>query len=99
LLSRAGFRDDLEMTANIKTNGPVTLSEEQILDLIQKLSDMRHDVTGRLSNITAAAELIRVRPEKIEDRLRILLDQPHQAAEFINKFTKEFEAALGVVRK
>ena len=87
------------MTSSFKSNGPVTLSEEQILALVRKLSDMRHDVTGRLSNITAAAELIRVRPDNIEDRLRILLEQPHQAAEFINKFTKELESALGVMRK
>ena len=87
------------MTASYKFSGPVTLSEEQILALLKKFSDMRHDVTGRLSNITAAAELIRVRPEKIEERLRILLEQPHQAAEFITKFSKELEASLGAVRK
>jgi hypothetical protein len=87
------------MTSKFKSSGPVTLSEEQILALLQKFSDMRHDVVGRLSNITAAAELIRVRPENIEERLRILLDQPHQAAEYINKFTRELESALGVVRQ
>jgi len=87
------------MAASYKSSGPVTLSEEQILALLRKFSDMRHDVTGRLSNITAAAELIRVRPEKTEERLRILLEQPHQAAEFINKFSKELESTLGVVRK
>ena len=87
------------MTTSYKPRGPVTLSEEQITTLLRKFSDMRHDVTGRLSNITAAAELIRVRPEKTEERLRILLEQPHQAAECITKFTREFEAALGVVRK
>jgi hypothetical protein len=87
------------MAAIYKSSGPVTLSEEQILALLRKFSDMRHDVTGRLSNITAAAELIRVRPETIEERLRILLEQPHQAAEFINKFSKELESTLGVVRK
>lgn len=77
----------------------MTLSEEQILTLLRQFSDMRHDVTGRLSNITAAAELIRLRPEKTEERLHILLDQPHQAAEFITKFSKQLESALGVVRK
>lgn len=87
------------MTSKFKSSGPVTLSDEQILALLQKFSDMRHDVVGRLSNITAAAELIRVRPENIEERLRILLDQPHQAAERINKFTRELESVLGVVRQ
>jgi hypothetical protein len=99
LLSRGGFRDDGRMTSKFKSSGPVTLSDEQILALLQKFSDMRHDVVGRLSNITAAAELIRVRPENIEERLRILLDQPHQAAERINKFTRELESVLGVVRQ
>jgi hypothetical protein len=87
------------MTASFKPSGPVTLSEEQITTLLRKFSDMRHDVTGRLSNITAAAELIRVRPEKAEERLSILLDQPHRAAECITKFTRELEAALGVTRQ
>jgi hypothetical protein len=99
LVSRVGFRDDLKMASNYKSSGPVTLSEEQILALLQKLTDMRHDVTGRLANITAAAELIRVRPETTDQRLKILLDQPHQAAECISQFTREFESAFGVVRK
>jgi hypothetical protein len=86
------------MASNYKPSGPVTLSEEQILELLKKLSDMRHDVTGRLANITAAAELIRVRPETTEQRLKILLDQPHQAAECIAQFSREFESALGLKR-
>jgi len=76
----------------------VTLNEEQIKELMGKLSDMRHDVTGRLSNIAAAAELIRARPEKAEERLKILLEQPHLAAECIAKFSREIESMLGVSR-
>lgn len=87
------------MTASFKSTGPVTLSEEQILALIRKCSEMRHDVTGRLSNITAAAELIRVRPERAEECLRILLQQPHQAADIITKFSQELQTALAVVRQ
>jgi hypothetical protein len=86
------------MAANYKSSGPVTLSEEQILALQEKLSVMRHDVVGRLANITAAAELIRVRPERTEERLRLLLEQPHQAAECINQFSRDFEAAFGLTR-
>lgn len=77
----------------------MTLNEEQIKELMSKLSDMRHDVTGRLSNIAAAAELIRARPEKAEERLKILLEQPHLAAECIAKFSREIESMLGVLRK
>jgi hypothetical protein len=86
------------MASNYKLSGPVTLSEEQILALQAKLSTMRHDVVGFLSNITAAAELIRVRPEKTEERLRLLLEQPHQAAECINQFSRDFEVVFGLTR-
>ena len=87
------------MTTSLETNGPVTLSEEQIKQLLASLSDMRHDVTGRLSNIAAAAELIRAQPAKMEQRLKVLQEQPHLAAESIAKFSREFESALGAVRK
>jgi len=99
LLSRAGLPDDLAMITSLRTSGPVTLSEEQIKELLRKLGDMRHDVIGRLSNITAAAELIRARPAKMEERLMILLEQPHLAAECIATFSRELEALLGVARK
>jgi len=87
------------MSGIYKPGGPVTLSEEQILALHQKLRDMRHDVNGRLSNIVAAAELIRMRPEAMAERLKLLLEQPHKAAEIIQQFSGEFEKVLGISRK
>ena len=87
------------MASNYKPSGPVTLSEEQVVSLYQKLRDMRHDVNGRLANIAAAAELIRVRPASTEERLKILLEQPHQALEAIELFAKEFETMLGLARR
>lgn len=87
------------MTTSLRPNGPVTLSPEQVMEVMRKLGDMRHDVTGRLSNITAAAELIRLRPAKIEERLNILLEQPHLAAERIAAFSRELEGLLGVARR
>ena len=67
--------------------------------LHQKLRDMRHDVNGRLANIVAAAELMRLRPESAEERLQLLLDQPHKAAESIAEFSREFETLLGLTRQ
>lgn len=96
---RARFRDDLIMSASYKSSGPVTLTEEQILALHRRLRDMRHDVNGRLANIVAAAELIRLRPETTEERLRVLLEQPHQAAEAVGHFSRDFEAAFGLIRE
>jgi len=87
------------MSASYKPTGEVTLSEDQILALHQSLRDMRHDVNGRLAVIVAAAELMRLRPDTAEDRLKQLLDQPHKAAETINQFSQVFEKALGLTRR
>jgi len=88
------------MAADYKTNGPVTLTEEQILALHQKLRDMRHDVNGRLANIVAAAELMRLRPDQsITERLKLLLEQPHKASESISEFSRAFEGTLGLTRR
>jgi len=87
------------MAAEYKTSGPVTLTEEQILDLHNKLRDMRHDVNGRLANIVAAAELIRLRPDQaVAERLKLLLEQPHKASEIIGEFSRAFESSLGLKR-
>ena len=93
---RAGFRNDLSMSASYKPSGPVTLTEDQILALHRRLRDMRHDVNGRLANIAAAAELMRMRPETTAERIKVLLEQPHQAAEAIAHFSRDFETAFGL---
>ena len=82
------------MSVSYKTPGPVTLTEDQILALHRRLRDMRHDVNGRLANIAAAAELMRMRPETTAERLKVLLEQPHQAAEAIAHFSRDFETAF-----
>jgi hypothetical protein len=95
---RAEFRNDLSMSSSYKTGGPVTLTEEQILALHSELIKMRHDVNGRLANIVAAAELMRFRPESTAERLKLLLEQPHKAAESIGEFSRRFESSFGLVR-
>ncbi len=100
MLSPGGFRNVSEMSAEYKPSGPVTLTEEQILALHQKLRDMRHDVNGRLANIVAAAELMRLRPDQSPtERLKLLLEQPHKAAESISEFSRAFEGSLGLTRR
>ena len=86
------------MSASYKTEGPVTLTEEQIVLLHQKLRDMRHDVNGQLTNIIACAELIRLRPESAEERLKTLLEQPHKIVQLMNGFSSDFEKLLRLQR-
>jgi hypothetical protein len=87
------------MTGGYKPSGPVSLSEAQIIALHEKLRVMRHDVNGRLANMVAAAELIRLRPETTAKRLQLLLEQPHKAAESISKFSRTFEEVFGLKRE
>ncbi len=84
------------MSGNYKITGPVALTEDQILALHRRLREMRHDVNGKLANIAAAAELMRLRPETTEERIKILLEQPHQAAQTIADFSRDFETAFGL---
>ena len=87
------------MTGRFTTSGPVSLTEEQVLALHEKLRVMRHDVNGRLANIVAAAELMRMRPESAAERLKMLLEQPHKAAESIAEFSREFEQLFRLKRE
>jgi hypothetical protein len=96
---RPGIRDDIFMSARYKPSGPKSLTEEEIVALHEKLRVMRHDVNGRLANIVAAAELIRLRPESAAQRLQLLLDQPHKAAESIAAFSLAFEELFGLKRE
>jgi len=86
------------MAVPYKTSGPVTLDETQILELHQKLRDMRHDVNNMLMNMVAAAELIRMRPERTPELLKLLLDQPPKATECIAQFSRDFEGAFHLKR-
>jgi uncharacterized membrane protein len=86
------------MSSSYKTEGAVTLTEEQILALHEKLRVMRHDVNGQLTNIIACAELIRLRPASMEERLKTLLEQPHKIAKLLEGFSGDFEQHLRLKR-
>ena len=67
--------------------------------LHQLLRDMRHDVNGRLANIIAAAELIRMRPDQSRaERLQMLLDESFKAKDLVANYSQKFETAFGLSR-
>lgn len=82
---------------NVPT-GPVTLTPEQIVELNQRLSTLRHDVNNHLSLILAAAELIRAKPQAAERMVATLLEQPRKISEAMQKFSREFEQTLEIRR-
>jgi aspartokinase len=77
---------------------PVNLSVEQLKELNQKISTLRHDVNNNLSLMMAATELIRRRPESAERMWTALTEQPHKVAEVVAQFSRELEKALGITR-
>ena len=77
---------------------PVTLTVEQVAELSQKLSTLRHDINNNLLLIMASAELARIRPESAHKTLEALLDQPQKISAIMNSFSTEIEQALGITR-
>jgi len=77
---------------------PVTFSAQQIEELNQKLSTMRHDINNHLSLIMAATELIRHKPHMAERMMVTLTEQPPKISAAIAKFSTEFEQAFGIIR-
>ena len=77
---------------------PVQLSVEQIQDLTQKLSVLRHDINNQLSLIMAASELIRHKPQMADRMITTLAEQPPRITAALAKFSAEFESTFGISR-
>ena len=77
---------------------PVVLSVEQIGELNQKLTTLRHDLNNSLSLIAATAELIRRRPATTEHMWNTLHEQPRKITDAIAQFSRDLEAALHITR-
>jgi len=79
-------------------NGPVTLSVDQVKELNDKLSTLRHDVNNYLSLIVAAAELIKFNQDMAARMSPTLAEQPPKISEELRKFSVELDKALGITR-
>lgn len=76
----------------------VTLTPEAVSELQHQLSEFRHGVNNHLSLIVAAAELLRHRPEMMEQIVQTLIQQPQRISEDMRAFSKEFDRHMGVER-
>ena len=75
---------------------PVSLNVEQIAELNQKLSAMRHDINNHLALIMAAVELIQYKPESVEKMMETLYEQPTKISDSMGKFSDDFEKMFGI---
>jgi hypothetical protein len=78
---------------------PVTITPEQVKELNQHLSHMRHEINNQLLLIVAALELVRYKPELQERMLETMGQQPPKITAEVAKFSIEFERALGITRE
>ncbi len=83
----------------ILPDAPVTFTPEQIAQLNQQLSRMRHDINNSLSLVMAAAEMIRLKPELIEKMTATLLSQPQRITDLVQQFSAEWEAMARIRRE
>lgn len=75
---------------------PVSLSAEQVEELVKKLATMRHDINNYLALITAASELIRYKPEMSDRMMATLGEQPPKISDAMARFSSDFEILLGM---
>ena len=77
---------------------PAPLTVEQVKELNNHLSTMRHDINNHLSLIVAAVEMIRLNPESAAGMVKTLAAQPAKITQDIARFTADFERLLGITR-
>ena len=77
---------------------PATLTPEQLNELNQKLSHMRHEINNQLSLVVAALELIRFKPDTRDKMLNTISEQPNKIIAELQKFSTDFEKTFGITR-
>jgi membrane-bound ClpP family serine protease len=77
---------------------PANLTAEQVTELNQKLSHMRHEINNQLSLVVAALELIRFKPDARDKMLNTISEQPNKIIAEMQKFSTEFEKTFGIKR-
>ena len=78
---------------------PITITPEQLKELNQHLSHMRHEINNQLSLVVAALELVRFKPDLRDRMLETVGQQPPRITAEVAKFSAEFERAFGITRE
>lgn len=77
----------------------IILTKEQVQELNEKISNMRHNINNHLSLIVAASEVIRINPSALPRMLPTFKEQPDKIINEIKNFSAEFEKTLGINKK
>lgn len=76
----------------------VALTPDQVAELNEKLSIMRHNVNNHLALIVAASELLKRKPEMAQRMLDNIMQQPDRIISEVRTFSDSFESILGITR-
>jgi hypothetical protein len=77
---------------------PITITPEQLKELNEHLSHMRHEINNQLSLVVAAVELMRFKPDLRDRMLETLGQQPPKITAEVSKFSAEFERIFAITR-
>jgi hypothetical protein len=78
---------------------PIVITPEQLKELNQHLSHMRHEINNQLSLVVAALELVRYKPDLRDRMLETVAQQPPKITAEISKFSAEFERIFGITHE
>ena len=78
---------------------PITITPEQLKELNERLSHMRHEINNQLSLVVAALELVRFKPDLRDRMLETVGQQPPRITAEVAKFSAEFERIFGITRE
>ena len=74
----------------------MTLSPAEMAEILQCLKTARHNVNNSLSLVTAAAELVKLKPDAAERFSNQILQQPQRIMAELRQFSDDLEKRLGV---
>ena len=78
---------------------PITITPEQLKDLNEHLTHMRHEINNQLALVVAALELVRFKPDLRDRMLETVGQQPPRITAEVAKFSNEFERIFGITRE
>ncbi len=78
---------------------PITVTAEQLKELNQHLSHMRHEINNQLALMVAALELVRFKPDLRDRMFETMGQQPPKITAEVAKFSAEFERTFGISRE
>ncbi|MDA7916503.1 hypothetical protein N9B94_04640 [Verrucomicrobia bacterium] len=77
---------------------PKTLSAEDIEILEKRLAELRHGINNHLALITAAVEIMRLKPDSTERMLENISKGPDRIQEELQTFTEDFDDHFDIKR-